>query len=51
VRTGHRLEALWTSEEDSLGYRTLTGDAARAHGDRGARRRDGAAIALYRREG
>jgi hypothetical protein len=51
VGTGHRLEAVWIAEEDGLGYRTLTGDAARAHGDRGARRRDGAAIALYRREG
>jgi hypothetical protein len=51
VKDGHRLEALWLAEEDGPGYRALTGDAARAHGDRGARRRDGAAIALYRREG
>jgi hypothetical protein len=51
VQSHHRLEAVWIAEEDGLGYRVLEGDAARAHGDRGARRRDGAAIALYRREG
>jgi hypothetical protein len=50
VRSGHRLEAVWIAEADGLGYRLLTGDAARAHGDR-PRRRDAAAIALYRREG